>query len=79
MEYIRCGDPLLLSNVQGSLVLLMSIRKGKQLMLTFNCRHRRNNASVARPNEELRDAPEAMLAVNTARSILHYVDARLRV
>ena len=38
----------------------------------------RNNASVAHPNEELLEAPEAMLAINTARSILHYVDARLR-
>lgn len=38
----------------------------------------RNNASVAHPNEELLEPPEAMLAINTARSILHYVDERLR-
>lgn len=38
----------------------------------------RNNASVAHPNEELLEAPEAMLAINTTRSVLHYVDARLR-
>ncbi len=37
----------------------------------------RNNASVAHPNEELLDEPEAMLAVNAARTILHYLDAKL--
>lgn len=39
----------------------------------------RNNASVAHPNDELLEAPEAMLAINTARSVLHYVDQRLSV
>jgi hypothetical protein len=37
----------------------------------------RNNASVAHPNEELLDTPEAMLAINAVRSVLHYVEARL--
>jgi hypothetical protein len=36
----------------------------------------RNNASVAHPNEDLLDAPEAMLVVNTARTLLHYLDAK---
>jgi hypothetical protein len=36
----------------------------------------RNNASVAHPNEALLDAPEAMLVVNTARTLLHYLDAK---
>jgi hypothetical protein len=38
----------------------------------------RNNASAARPNKALLDEPEAMLAINSARTILHYVDARLQ-
>jgi hypothetical protein len=38
----------------------------------------RNNASAAHPNSELLDEPEAMLAINAARTILHYVDARVR-
>jgi hypothetical protein len=37
----------------------------------------RNNASVAHPNEALLDEPEAMLAINAARTILHYLDAKL--
>lgn len=38
----------------------------------------RNNASAAHPNSELLDEPEAMLAINAARTVLHYVDARIR-
>jgi hypothetical protein len=37
----------------------------------------RNNASVAHPNEALLDEPEAMLAINAARTILHYLDAKV--
>lgn len=37
----------------------------------------RNNASVAHPNEALLDEPEAMLAINAARTIIHYLDAKL--
>jgi hypothetical protein len=37
----------------------------------------RNSASVAHPNTELLDAPEAALAINAAKTILHYLDAKL--
>jgi hypothetical protein len=37
----------------------------------------RNRASAAHPSERLA-APEAMVAVHAARTMLHYVDARLR-
>jgi Abortive infection C-terminus len=37
----------------------------------------RNNASVAHPNKDLLDAPEAMLVINAARTLLHYLDAKL--
>jgi len=37
----------------------------------------RNKASVAHPNLVLLPEPEAMLAINTARSILHYVDEKV--
>jgi hypothetical protein len=37
----------------------------------------RNNASPAHPNEDLLEAPEAMLVINATRTILHYVDAKL--
>lgn len=38
----------------------------------------RNRASVAHPNEALRGEPEAMLVINAARTILHYLDAKMR-
>lgn len=37
----------------------------------------RNRASMAHPNEALLDKPEAMLVINAARTILHYLDAKL--
>lgn len=37
----------------------------------------RNNASMAHPNKELLDPPEAMLVINAARTVLHYLDAKL--
>jgi hypothetical protein len=37
----------------------------------------RNRASIAHPNEKLLEEPEAMLVVNTVRTLLHYLDAKL--
>jgi hypothetical protein len=37
----------------------------------------RNKASVAHPNPVLLPEPEAMLVINAARSILHYVDEKI--
>jgi hypothetical protein len=37
----------------------------------------RNRASVAHPNPSLLEQAEAMLVVNAARTILHYLDAKL--
>ncbi len=37
----------------------------------------RNRASVAHPNPDLLNQPEAMLVINVARTLLHYFDARL--
>lgn len=37
----------------------------------------RNMASVAHPNEELLDTPEAILVINAARTILHYLNAKI--
>lgn len=39
----------------------------------------RNRASVAHPNPELLEAPEARLVINAARSILTYLDEKLAV
>ena len=37
----------------------------------------RNNASVAHPNEELLNEPEANLAINAARTVFAFLDAKL--
>lgn len=36
----------------------------------------RNKASVAHANENLLDKDEALLVINVARTILHYLDAK---
>lgn len=38
----------------------------------------RNHSSMAHPNEKLLGEPEAMLAANAVRSLLHYLNMRLR-
>lgn len=38
----------------------------------------RNRASMAHPNARLLDEPEAMLAINAIRTLLHYLNARLQ-
>jgi hypothetical protein len=37
----------------------------------------RNESSVAHPNKDLLDPPEAAFVINTARTILHYLDMKL--
>lgn len=37
----------------------------------------RNRATLAHPNEELLEKEEAMLVINVARTLLHYLDAKL--
>jgi hypothetical protein len=39
----------------------------------------RNKASVAHPNENILEEDEAMLAINAARTFLHYLSAKIRV
>lgn len=38
----------------------------------------RNNASVAHPNEALLGPAEAMLAINSARTLFHYLDSKIK-
>jgi hypothetical protein len=37
----------------------------------------RNRSSVAHPNEELLEEPEAMLVINAVRTLLHYLNSRI--
>lgn len=38
----------------------------------------RNRATIAHPNEVLLNEPEAMLVINSVKTLLHYLDAKLR-
>jgi hypothetical protein len=38
----------------------------------------RNRASVAHPNDDILANPEAMLAINAVRTVLHYLDSKVR-
>lgn len=38
----------------------------------------RNRASLAHPNDDVLDEPEAMLVVNTVRTLLQYLDAKVK-
>ena len=38
----------------------------------------RNRATIAHPNEVILDEPEAMLVINSVRTLLHYLDSKLR-
>jgi hypothetical protein len=38
----------------------------------------RNDHSLAHPSEQLLDEPEALLFVNAVKSLLHYLNAKLR-
>jgi len=40
--------------------------------------HLRNRVSGAHPNEAVLDEPEAMLVINSVRTLLHYLDSKLR-
>lgn len=38
----------------------------------------RNHASLAHPNEQILDEPEAMLVINSVRTLLHYLDQKIK-
>jgi hypothetical protein len=72
---IRTAHPRFTSSIHGEHVT--RIAQGMATVLDA-LGSVRNNASVAHANEHLLTEPEAMLAVNAARTLLHYLDASLR-
>ena len=55
------------------LIILRAITKILDSLNTI-----RNQASVAHPNPILLDEPEAILAINSVRTLLHYLDSKLK-
>jgi len=72
---VRDKHPKLISAKLGDADLLQILRSfGIILEVTNNLR---NKKTLAHPNDTLLDEPEAILAINAVKTILHYIDAKL--
>lgn len=74
-KQIREGHPAFRDLGPRSDDILRVLRALATILDTLN--PLRNKASVAHPNPALLPEPEAMLAINAARSILHYMDEKV--
>lgn len=72
---IREGHPAFLEIGPRSEEIMRVLRALANILDSLN--PLRNKASVAHPNQSLLPEPEAMLVINAARSILHYVDEKI--
>ncbi|QXE89176.1 abortive infection family protein [Geomonas subterranea] len=72
---LRENDPALQHLGHRSEDALKMIRAMSTVIDSLNTL--RNRASGAHPNEEVLAEPEAMLAINAARTLLHYLDEKL--
>ena len=73
---IREKHPSLLENGARADDITRVIRSMTTILDALN--PLRNRASVAHPNDNLLAEPEAMLVVNTIRTLLHYLNAKLQ-
>lgn len=74
-KQVREGHPAFLDMGPRSEDILRVLRALATILDSLN--PLRNKASVAHPNPALLPEPEAMLVINAARSILHYVDEKV--
>jgi hypothetical protein len=72
---IRRSHPALASSGPHSESVSKMLRSLGTIVDTVN--YLRNRGSVAHPNEQLLDEPEAMLVINSIRTLLHYLDLRI--
>jgi len=72
---LRENDPALQDLGHRSEDALKMIRAMSTVIDSLNIL--RNRASGAHPNDEILAEPEAMLAINAARTLLHYLDEKL--
>lgn len=73
-QLIRDHHPKMQKPVPGAEIQRI-LRALAQIVNTLN--PVRNRMSMAHPNEELLDEPEAMLVVNAVKGLLHYLNAKL--
>jgi hypothetical protein len=72
---IRKSHPAFASAGHHSESVAKMLRSLGNIVDTVN--YLRNRGSVAHPNEKLLDEPEAMLVINSIRTLLHYLDLRI--
>lgn len=76
LALLRDHHPAFSSSIPRSDDIRQIIRSLSTIVNTLN--PLRNRASVAHPNENLLAPPEAMLVINAVRTLLHYIDAKIR-
>jgi hypothetical protein len=72
---IRKSHPAFASSGPHSESVAKMLRSLSAIVDTVN--YLRNRGSVAHPNEQLLGEPEAMLVINSIRTLLHYLDLRI--
>jgi hypothetical protein len=73
---IRDNHPKLASARSGDTDSLRILRSFAGILEATN--NLRNQRTLAHPNHALLEEPEAILAINAVRTILHYLDAKLK-
>jgi hypothetical protein len=73
---LRDNHPCLKLNGPNDPDIVRILRSSAAILESIN--NVRNRASVAHPNTDLLDEPEAILAINSVRTLLHYLDAKIR-
>ncbi|WP_343639643.1 abortive infection family protein [Roseateles sp.] len=76
-KLVRTQHPMLSSTATGQSSIDKILKAHANIVDALN--PLRNHASVAHPNDELLEEPEAMLVINSVRSLLHYLNARTGV
>ncbi len=74
-KVVREGHPSLQNLGPRSGDLVQVLRAAATIMDSLN--PVRNQATAVHPNEILLEQPEAMMVINIARTLLHYLDAKL--
>jgi hypothetical protein len=76
-QLIRAGHPKLRLSDPEAAKRMDQIHRGMARVVDA-LNPLRNQSSMAHPNDPLLDEPEAMLAINCVRTLLHYLNGKLR-
>jgi Abortive infection C-terminus len=76
-KLIRKNHPALIHSVNGSAQTDRVL--GSMATIVDALNPIRNRSSIAHPNDDLLDEPEALLVINAVRTLLHYLNRRLKL